>query len=1381
MPANSGGPGQGGYIPVHELPTGQERFAYASNPTNYAGPALTAVGSRQRVTALQTARVDVRSADGTVVKAAVIFDTGAERSYLSSKLRKRIRPTMVGREWVSYGAFGGEMASPASLSSVFQVEFRDLDGRPHMLELAEIPIICPPLERTPIPAHILEGFRGLVMADEYSQHDTYQVDVLIGQDYYWTIVDYVQGHRSGSLVALPTPFGYIVSGNWGSERVEGRTSVSLVSLGSASSKEITMFWDLERLGISGDEVSVDHLENHPVIAKFQEGLSYNPKLQRYQVSALYKNEADKRFMTNNVAMASKRAESLRRKLTREDLWEDYKATMSEYVGKGMIEEIPDEEVGANSCYYMPQQLVIKRDELGKVKLRPVFDASAKNPWGISANDIMEAGPPLQPDIVVMILKWRRWRVALSGDVEKAFLQISLNPKDRDMFRFLLLWEGGVKHYRFARVPFGGTSSPFMLNAVIRHHLSLFPGNPVAEELQDSIYVDNVLTGADSEEEAEKKFQEASNIFSKAGLQLKKWDSNSSNVINLLRENQVYQPETKVLGIKWDAISDYFSFSKIDYYTCTLTKRALLSVFSRIYDPLGLVGPFVLLAKILFQKAWQRTVGWDEQLPQDLGDAFQAWIQGTQELAQLQIPRAYFPGIPWKEVKESVEVHAFGDASQVGYGAVCYVRLRTAQGYRVSFAAARCRVAPLKVISLPRLELLAALCCARLARYVEKGLGVEAQVSCYTDSTVTLAWINGEPIQYKVFVGNRVSEIQKLVPKENWQHCPGNLNPADMASRGLSGSEMVSASTWFHGPDWLGIHERCPASAEWRGNVSIVDLELKATGVLISSQVVSIPGTVLERCGTIQQAIRSIGWMRRYFQYLKGKSKGQGSPKGPLTVSELAKGRTVLWKWSQQLQYPSEYQVLAEGKALPRGSPLLMLNPFLDEEGLMRVTGRLHNAELPYDQKHPIIIPKGVVGKLLIRETHQRLKHAGVTSVLTELRHRYHIITGRRMAKSVVHTCVPCQRQDRRPCNQVAPPLPRDRVMRAAPFCRTGVDFAGPLYVKGSRKKLYILLFCCAITRAVHLELTASLSTDRFVLYFRMFAARRGIPARVYSDNAKTFRGAQKELQSIYGPQCPRWTYSAPLAPWHGGWWERMVRSTKGALRKSVGNSTLTKEELAAVLTEVEQVLNSRPLTRLSEDPAVDGPLTPGHFLHAHEGGVQHDEAGGDINSSSLRLLHTARLASLEKFWKRFQNEYLTSLPAVVREHRASPNLRVGDLVFVRGEKFTPRLQWPLARVEEVHPGRDGNVRKVTVRTATSKLCRAVQKLHRLEFDEEDVSMGENPLLPVEEIEEGEIIPTDEQEKVSSQEKERVYTRSGREVKRPTKLNLLQAGLSQANC
>ena len=139
----------------------------------------------------------------------------------------------------------------------------------------------------------------------------------------------------------------------------------------------------------------------------------------------------------------------------------------------------------------------------------------------------------------------------------------------------------------------------------------------------------------------------------------------------------------------------------------------------------------------------------------------------------------------------------------------------------------------------------------------------------------------------------------------------------------------------------------------------------------------------------------------------------------------------------------------------------------------------------------------------------------------------------------------------------------------------------------------------------------------------MFAARRGIPARVYSDNATTFRGALGELRRIYVSQSPRCTYSVPMAPWHGGWWERLIRSTKSALQKSFGNSTVTKEELAVVLTEVEQVLNSRPLTMLSEDPAVEGPLTPNHFLHAHEGGVQHYEQGGEQTSSSLRQLHTA--------------------------------------------------------------------------------------------------------------------------------------------------------------
>ena len=1371
------GYGQGGYIPVSELPNGQGRFNNVSGPSHYAGPALTAVGSRQRVTTLQTAKIDVRMADGSLYKASVVFDTGAERSYMSSSLRRKIRPRLINRDWVSYGAFGGENASPASLSSVYQVEFRDLDGQFHKLELAEIPVICPPLERTPIPDQVMEQFRGLVLADEYGVHATYQVDVLIGQDYYWSLVDYLQGRRYGALVALPTPFGYLVSGTWGAGRLEQRTSATLLAPRSASPKEISMFWDLEMLGISADEAAKDHLENHPVLAQFHKGLSYNPTLRRYQVSALYKNDEDRLFMKNNFRGANKRADSLRRKLVREGLWEEYQTTMGGYAAEGMIEGIPDAEIDADCCYYMPQQLVIKQDELGKMKLRPVFDASAKNPWGLSANDIMETGPALQPDIVAMTIKWRRWRVALSGDVEKAFLQIVLNPKDRDMFRFLLLREGGVKHCRFARVPFGGTSSPFLLNAVLRHHLSLFPGNPVAEELKECIYVDNVLTGADTEEEAEVKFQEATNILGKAGLHLKKWDSNSNRVINLLQASDVYQPESKVLGISWKANEDIFTYTDIkETGSPTLTKRSLLSIFSRIYDPLGIVGPFVLVAKILFQKAWQQTIGWDEPLPKELSEPFQEWIIGTRELKNINLPRVYFPGVMWTEVKEGLELHAFGDASQVGYGAVVYGRIRTAEGYQVSIVAARCRVAPLKVISLPRLELLAALCCARLVKYIEKALEIKATVRCYTDSSCTLAWINGEASKYKTFVANRVAEIHTLVGKEQWQHCPGSLNPADMASRGLSGAEMVSANTWFRGPDWLRTQEVCPSSADWMARVSAGELELKPAGALISPTTVSTLGPDLESFGTLSQTISFMGWMGRFIKYIKCKVTGQQCRTGPLQEDELKESQRLVFRWVQHKHYPIDAQSLAKGKALPRGSHLMMMNPFVDQDGLMRVTGRLQLSGLSYDQIHPIIIPKGGLAKLLFRETHLRMKHAGCDCVLTELRRKYHLISAKRIGKGVISTCVPCQRQDTRPCNQVAPPLPRDRVMRAAPFSRTGVDFAGPLTVKGSGEKHYVLLFTCSITRAVHLELTASMSIDQFVYSFRMFAARRGIPERIYSDNALTFIGAPERLAKLYGMQRPHWKYNAPLAPWQGGWWERLVGVAKSALKKSLGNSTVTKEELAAVLVEVEQVINSRPLTRLSEDPQAEGPLTPNHFLHALGGASNlSGEDGMGQTPIMLRQLHTLRLQNLEKFWTRFKEEYLTSLPAVVKHHKAGRNLRIGDLVMLRGERFTPRLQWPMATVVQVHPGSDGFVRNVTVKTAKGTFRRAVQRLHHLELDSAEGEsaepkcskdeLGNNPgtkekLAPV--LTEGDDSDAGEAAH---------FTRSGRKVRRTVKLNL----------
>ena len=264
--------------------------------------------------------------------------------------------------------------------------------------------------------------------------------------------------------------------------------------------------------------------------------------------------------------------------------------------------------------------------------------------------------------------------------------------------------------------------------------------------------------------------------------------------------------------------------------------------------------------------------------------------------------------------------------------------------------------------------------------------------------------------------------------------------------------------------------------------------------------------------------------------------------------------------------------MAKGKPIPSTSSLVRLGPFLDDKGLLRITGRLQHSHLTYNQKHPLILPKGRVATLLIRAQHVSMNHAGYETVITELRNKFHIISGRRIAKGVTKVCIACQVQDKRPCNQPAPPLPEDRVTRASPFAIVGLDHAGPIFVKDNDSKLYFVLYTCMSTRAIHLELCDSLNLYDFLLSFRRFASRRGLPEMLYSDNAKTFRAGPNEMLRLYGDAAPRWRFIAARAPWWGGAWERLIRSVKSCLRRTIGRHRLVRKELETLLVEVENTV-----------------------------------------------------------------------------------------------------------------------------------------------------------------------------------------------------------------
>ena len=340
----------------------------------------------------------------------------------------------------------------------------------------------------------------------------------------------------------------------------------------------------------------------------------------------WKGEEAKLSLLSNEKHARKRLCALSCKLDKNpDLRERYDKVFESYEQDNIIVEVPPHElVSPYPTYYMPHRPVI-RDSVS-TKVRPVFDASAAGPNGVSLNDCLESGPSLIPDLVEILVRFRRWNIALTADIAKAFLQIGVQRPDQDVHRFL--WQRGdvVRVMRFVRVPFGNTSSPFLLNATIKHHLNSYPDSVTVTELKENLYIDDWLSGADTVEDACKMFSEAQSILSEAGMTLSKWHTNNEHVISL--HEQYFACDvgtTKLLGMCWDPSDDVFSFKGFNLdnkFDLSLTKRNVLSLIARLFDPLGLISPFTMYAKILFQDIWRLGLGWDEILPLDYQHKFQ---------------------------------------------------------------------------------------------------------------------------------------------------------------------------------------------------------------------------------------------------------------------------------------------------------------------------------------------------------------------------------------------------------------------------------------------------------------------------------------------------------------------------------------------------------------------------------------------------------------------------------------------------------------------------------------------------------------------------------------------------------------------------------------
>ncbi|XP_018401614.1 PREDICTED: uncharacterized protein LOC108778819 [Cyphomyrmex costatus] len=925
-----------------------------------------------------------------------------------------------------------------------------------------------------------------------------------------------------------------------------------------------------------------------------------------------------------------------------------------------------------------------------------------------------------------------------------YRQIRVHPEDRNLQRILWTENGQPLEFRLNTVTYGLACAPYLAIRVLRQ-LADDDGKELplaAEALRRDTYVDDILSGAATLTEAGMLTDQLVRLCMAGGFPLRKWSANHPALLKDIpaehqsrkSSNTLLPPEGQmVLGLRWETESDCFAFTVHKSIGESLTKRSLLSNASRLFDPLGWLAPVTVLAKLIIQSTWMQQLGWDDPLRDEEAAAWTSLRDQLPLIEDVRVPR-------WMHIDSpgvKVEVHGFSDASERAYGAAVYLRALSDEGITISLVMARTKVAPLKRVSLPRLELCAASLLSKLATHVASTLGLSGiETHLWTDSTVVLAWIRGHPAKWTTYVANQVAEIQRTMSNVTWHHVPGRENPADCASRGLSPRELLSHSLWWRGPDFL---RREPSG--WpmdAGSSSLQSLPEQRTKPCLVVTKLQEPEE-LTRFSSWQRLIHVTAWILRWRRQVSCTS---GPPKQApilvLTPAELERS-TQLWiRVVQSIAWRSELDSIVAERELPPRSSLHKLSPRIDDHGVLRVGGRLKHAVLSEDQRHPVILPPGSHFTYLVVDAfHRRILHGGTQATLTAIRRRFWIPRGRQLVKRHIHRCVQCIRWRAASPQPMMGNLPRSRVTPSRPFSHTGVDFAGPILLRTSKGrghkayKGFLAVFVCFSSRAVHLEVVSDYTTEAFLAAFRRFTARRGLCQVVYSDCGTNFVGADAQLRALFDASSQtahqiigklstegiRWHFNPPAAPHFGGLWEAAVKSVKHHLRRVIGEITLTYEEMATFLAEVEACLNSRPLQALTDDPDDLDALTPGHFLIGAPLIAIPEPSLLDTSSNALsrwRLLQSMR----DHFWHRWSQEYLQGLTPRPKWWRVAGNLQEGQLCLLKNEN-TPPSRWPLARITRLHPGDDGQVREVDVRTPTSRLTRPVVKIVPLPLARED--------------------------------------------------------------
>ncbi|XP_029155196.1 uncharacterized protein LOC114928280 [Nylanderia fulva] len=1277
---------------------------------------------------LATARVRVLDRHGSWHPARALIDQGSETTIVSERLVQRLRLPRTSAAVSVYGL--GEQRTGIAKGKV-KLTFRALNGETSnsvsALILPKLTLFSGGCRRS---LQSWTHLRDLELADP-EFHSADPVDLLLGADVYGLIIR--QGLKKGGPqepVAQQTSLGWILSG-----AINDNTRCQRMSSHHCQVEEdltclVRRFWEQEEVRQPSQLFTKVERECEEHYRQYHTRNADGRYVVRLPTTESLPD------LSGTIRAARRALQHTEKKFDRESEFRGmYVKFMQQYLDlRHMMPAPPSTTTRPGACY-LPHHGVLRPDSTS-TKLRVVFNGSSSLPNGDSLNRYLATGPNLLPSLADILLSWRRHRYVFATDIEKMYRQILVHPDDQCLQR--ILWRESsndeVKEYWLSTVTYGLSCAPYLAIRTLRQ-LAEDEGHRYPKGaliLLSDVYMDDILAGAETMEEAEVMIQQLKEICRAGGFSLKKWSANHSLLLNQVEPDDRLRQESRwwlpgeshsTLGLRWQPRDDLFAFATKAITLSTFSKRSVLLLTAKMFDPLGWLAPTTILAKIFIQSTWLLGLDWDAPLP---CDEARRWLRFQSELPALEkviVPR-WLGGV----TESMLEIHGFADASERAYSAVIYLKSKTKGITKVTLLAAKTKVAPLKQVSLPRLELSAATLLARLVAHTLPIIGAErAPLHMWSDSTVTLGWIRGHPSTWATYVANRVSEIQTLIPDAHWHHVPGRENPADCASRGLYPGELVDHPLWWQGPEWLAT-ESSPwiNSGEEIPTEDLPERRVRAHAAAVAE--LEPESELLLRYSSLTRLLRITAWCRRWW-LIHRQLRHPQSQSNEISADDLTEARLSWVRLIQAGKLKEEIRRLRHGTPLPSRSALLKLNPFLDSEGLLRVGGRLSNADLPYDATHPLILPsESTFTNLVIDDHHQRTLHGGTQLTLCSLRQEYWVPRGRSLVKRRISRCVRCIRWRAAIPQPLMGDLPEPRVKPSRPFLHTGIDYAGPVWMRTSKgrghkaSKGFIVVFICLASRAVHLDVASDYSADAFIAALRRLISRRGICISLYSDCGTNFVGADRQLGALFSAASAdgrriaafaaqekiRWHFNPPAAPNFGGLWEAAVKSMKHHLRRVIGDARLTYEEMATLLSQIEACLNSRPLQPLSDDPEDVAALTPGHFLIG--------SALSAVPEPSLEREPSARLSRWQllqqmrdHFWSRWSSEYLHTLAHRPKWSRVNQEACIGRLCLIRSE-HTPPTRWPLARVTRLHPGSDGHVRVVELRTANTNLTRPVSKL-----------------------------------------------------------------------